>query len=130
MGNYLSLQIDRSHREHTVNRMNSSFPEVGTIYRKYMSLVMRKPFFVYAKTRTQISCAVTAQLISAFVFASWIEQSLYFLNRNFTPLAILCGCTARLVSDLVGKPEVRFSCVAAHIACAHMRSTKNRNRHQ
>ena len=30
--------------------------------------------------QTQISCAVTAQLISAFVFASWIVQSLYFLE--------------------------------------------------
>ena len=26
--------------------------------------------FVYAKTKTQISCAVSAQLISAFVFAT------------------------------------------------------------
>ena len=24
--------------------------------------------------------------------------------RNFKPLAILCGCTARSVSDLVGNP--------------------------
>ena len=31
--------------------------------------VMRKPFFAYAKTKTQISFAVTAKLISAFVFA-------------------------------------------------------------
>ena len=29
----------------------------------------RKTFFAYAKTKSQISCAVTAQLISAFVFA-------------------------------------------------------------
>ena len=35
-----------------------------------MSLVVRKPTFAYAKTKTQISCAVTAQLISAFVFAT------------------------------------------------------------
>ena len=35
-----------------------------------MSLVMRKPGFVYAKTKTQISFAVTAKLISAFVFAT------------------------------------------------------------
>ena len=34
-----------------------------------MSRVMRKPDFAYAKTEVQISCAVTAQLISAFVFA-------------------------------------------------------------
>ena len=29
--------------------------------------------------------------------------------RNFKPLAILCGCTARFVSDLVGNSEDRFS---------------------
>ena len=45
---------------------------------------MRKPAFcIYAKTKTQISCAVTAQLISAFVFATRIVQSLYFLNPKF-----------------------------------------------
>ena len=31
----------------------------------------------------QISFAVTAKLISAFVFATWIVQSLYFLNPKF-----------------------------------------------
>ena len=43
---------------------------------------MRKPFFffAYAKTKAQISCPVTAQLISAFVFAIRIVQSLYYLN--------------------------------------------------
>ena len=41
---------------------------------------MRKPAFAYAKTKTQISCAVTAQLISALVFAIRIVQSLYYLN--------------------------------------------------
>ena len=41
---------------------------------------MRKPAFAYAKTKTQISCAVTAQLISAFVFAMRIVQSLFYLN--------------------------------------------------
>ena len=41
---------------------------------------MRKPAFAYAKTKTQISCAVTAQLISAFVFAIGKVQSLYYLN--------------------------------------------------
>ena len=29
--------------------------------------------------------------------------------RNFKPLAMLCGCTAWFVSDLVGNPEDRFS---------------------
>ena len=49
----------------------------------HFSLVVRKPFFAYAKTKTQISFAVTAKLISAFVFATRIVQSLFFLNPNF-----------------------------------------------
>ena len=44
---------------------------------------MRKPVFAYAKTKTQISCVVTVQLISAFVFAKWIVQSLFYLNPKF-----------------------------------------------
>ena len=35
---------------------------------------MSKPDFAYAKTKAQISSAVTAQLISAFVFAKLIVQ--------------------------------------------------------
>ena len=40
-------------------------------------------FLTYAKTKTQISFEVTAKLISAFVFATWIVQSLYFLYTKF-----------------------------------------------
>ena len=44
---------------------------------------MRKPTFcIYAKTRKQISFAVTAKLICVFVFATWIVQYLYFLNTK------------------------------------------------
>ena len=49
----------------------------------YMSLVMRNPFFAYAKTKKQFSFAVTAKLISACVFATRIVQSLYFLNPKY-----------------------------------------------
>ena len=48
-----------------------------------LSFVMRKPAFAYEKTKTQISSTVTAKLISAFVFASRIGQSLYFLYAKF-----------------------------------------------
>ena len=41
-----------------------------------------KAVFAYAKTKTQISFAVTAKLISAFVFATRIVQSLCFLNTK------------------------------------------------
>ena len=71
-----------------------------------MSLIMRKPAFAYVKTKTQISFAVIVKLISAFVFATQIVQSLYFLNPKFQ--AIFCGCTARFVSDLVGTPKTDF----------------------
>ena len=54
----------------------------------------------YAKTNAQISFAVTAKLISAFVFATQIVQFLYFLNEKFrTSNSIFCDCTARFVSD-------------------------------
>ena len=44
---------------------------------------MRKRLFANAKIKALISCAVNAQLISAFVFATQIVQSLYFLNPKF-----------------------------------------------
>ena len=50
----------------------------------HFSLVVRKPAFcIHVKTKTQISFAVTAKLISAFVFATPIVQSLFFLNPKF-----------------------------------------------
>ena len=44
---------------------------------------MRKPVFAYAKTKTQISFVVGAKLISPFVIAIRIVQSLYFLHLKF-----------------------------------------------
>ena len=45
---------------------------------------MRKPAFcICEKTKTQISLAVTAKLISAFVFAIQIVKSLFYLNPKF-----------------------------------------------
>ena len=52
-------------------------------YREQMSRVVRKPVFAYAKTKTQISLAVTAKLIIAFAFAIQIVQSLYYLHPKF-----------------------------------------------
>ena len=53
----------------------------------------------YVKTKAQISFAVTAKLISAFVsLHGWYNPST-FLIRNFQPLAFFCGCVALFVSD-------------------------------
>ena len=46
-------------------------------------MACEKQRFAYSKTKTQISFAVTAKLISAFVLATWIVQSFYFLNPKF-----------------------------------------------
>ena len=43
----------------------------------------------YAKPKAQISFAVTAKLISAFVFATQIVQSLFFLNPKFQVYSLL-----------------------------------------
>ena len=70
----------------------------------------------------QISLAVTAKLITSFVFATRIVPFLYFLNLNleenfkfpllskkiFQPLAIFCACTAWFVADLFGNNIVGF----------------------
>ena len=71
-------------------------------YEKTNNLHMRK-------TKTQISFAVTAKLISAFVFATWIVcNPSTALIQNFQPLAIFSGCTAWFVSDLVRNHIVGF----------------------
>ena len=49
----------------------------------YLSHDVRKPDFCICWTKTQISFAVTAKLLSVLVFATQIVQSLYFLNPKF-----------------------------------------------
>ena len=45
--------------------------------------------FAYAKTKVQISCAVTAQLISTFVFATQIIQFFFYLNPKLQTSILL-----------------------------------------
>ena len=75
----------------------------------------KKQIFAYVKTKAQNSCAVAAQLISAFVFATQIVHPSSIQIRDFKLLPIFCGCTGQFVSDLVGNTETRFSHVAAHL---------------
>ena len=60
----------------------------------------------YAKTKTQISFAVAAKLISGFVFATWIVHFLFFLNPKFqasSHLQWLPGpvCVREIISSLL-----------------------------
>ena len=100
-------------KDRVFSRCGSNFR--SKYYRYDMSRVMRKPAFCICENKDADQLAVTAKLISAFVFATRIVQSLFFLDPNFKPLAIFRGCTARFVSDLVGNPEDRFSHNEAHI---------------
>ena len=84
---------------------------------------MRKPafyicenqHFTYAKTKTQISFAVTAKLISAFVFATRIVQSLYFINPKFQASSHLLKLYSMVCVGPGRKPERLFSHDAAHM---------------
>ena len=81
---------------------SDQFPWVGeqragfliSISHHYVSRVVRKPAFCICENK------VADQLRGI---------------RIFKPLAILCGCTARFVLDLVGNPEDRFSHNEAHV---------------
>ena len=72
-------------------------------------------FFAYAKTKTLISFAVTAKLIKAFVFATLIVQSLYFLNPKFLASNHLLWLYSPLCFGPVRNPEDRFCHDKAHI---------------
>ena len=67
---------------------------------------MRKPAFCIWENKgaDQLRGYGAADLISTFVYATSIVQSLFFLN-----LAIVCCCRAWFLFDLVRNPEDRFS---------------------
>ena len=61
------------------------------------------------KTKVQISFAVTAKLISAFVFATRIVQFLYFLNSKFPASSHLLCLYSSVCVEPVWKPHCWFS---------------------
>ena len=63
----------------------------------------------HEKTKAQISCALTAKLISAFVFNTQIVQSVYFLNPKFQASSYLLLLHSLVfVSDLVRNLKTCF----------------------
>ena len=102
-----------------------------------MSRIMRKSFFAYAKTKTQISFAVTAKLISAFVFATRIVQFLFYLKLKFQVSSHLLWLYSPVCVGPGRKPEDRFShneahmvstlCCRSHIAAKMPMKNKSQN---
>ena len=84
---------------------NHMIINVITVYNKNSCRLIYMYENLYMQNKApEIRCAVTVQLISAFVFGATYP----FLNPKFKPLAISCGRTAQFVPDPVGNPEVRF----------------------
>ena len=75
----------------------------------------KKRSFAYAKTKAQISFAVTAKLISAFVFATRIVQFLFYLNPKFQASSFFLRLHRPVYVGPGRKPEDRFSCVTAQM---------------
>ena len=76
---------------------------------------MRNRIFAYVKTKVQFSCAVTAQLIIAFVFATRTVQVLLYLYPKFQDSSFILWMYRPFCVDLVGNPEGLFSRDEAHI---------------
>ena len=65
-----------------------TWPALGPLSDRFLYITIwaatwENRIFAYAKRKTQISFAVTAKLISVFVFATRIVQSLSYLNTKF-----------------------------------------------
>ena len=70
--------------------------------------------FAYAKTKTQISFALTAKLISAFVFATWIVQSICFLYPKFQVSSHLLWLYSPVCVGPGRKPRRPVFCLRKH----------------
>ena len=80
-----------------------------------MSRVVRKPAFCICENKDADQLAVTAKLISAFVFATWIVQFLFYLNPKFQASSHLLWLYSPVCVRPGRKPEGRFSHNEAHL---------------
>ena len=70
------------YKSHKITSPDSRAPS-SPIKETYEPRYEKTGFFAYAKTKMLISFAVTAKLISAFVFTTRIVQPIYFLYTKF-----------------------------------------------
>ena len=76
---------------------------------------MRNQQFAYAKTKTQISCAVTVHLIIAFVFGTRIVQLLIYLYPKFQASSFLLWLYSLVCVGPCRKPKLLvFSCTSSY----------------
>ena len=82
-----------------------------------MSLVVRKLAFCICENKDADQLRGNREADQRLCFR-YTDSAIPLLTKseNYKLLAILCGCTAWFVWDMVGNPEVRFSHNEAHIA--------------
>ena len=82
-----------------------------------MILVLRKPAFCICENKDADQLRGNREADQRLCFR-YIDSTFHILSkiRNFKPLAIFSGSTARFVSDLVENPEDRFSHDQAHMS--------------
>ena len=76
---------------------------------------MRKPVFLHMRKQRR---RFAVQLICAFVFASLIVQSLFFLNPKFQASAVqpgLCGNCLETTKTVFNSPVLRRRQISLHI---------------
>ena len=95
-----------------IARNNINYPKNASRYgyrnEKKLSASLENLLFTrtYAKTKAHRLCF------------PYIDRTIPLLpiNKNFKPLSIFCGCTSRLMFELVGNHRVRVSCDVAQIS--------------
>ena len=87
-------------------------------YKNNMSRVMRKPTFCICENKDPDQLRGTAKLISAFVFATRIVQSLFFLNPKFQISSHLLWLCSSVCVGPGRKPDNWFSHDAAHMSAS------------
>ena len=81
---------------------------------------MRKPAFCICENKDADQLRGNREADQAFVFATWIVQSLDFLNTKSKASSRLLWLYSRLLSDLVRNPEDRFSHNAVHMSLVNL----------
>ena len=71
-----------------------------------MSCCIRKPTICIAKIKRQIDCALIAQLICHFVFATGIVQFFFYLVQKFKASSLLLSIYRPLYVRPVQKPKL------------------------
>ena len=105
--------MSESHFRSLIFRNFESYFDLHT-KNPYLNHVMRKNF-AYVKIKMQISFAVTAKLISAFIFATLIVQFLFFLNLKFPASSRPLILYSLVCVGPVQKPHCWFSSDMAHL---------------